>query len=553
MSITDIFLIIGGLGLLLFGMKMMSTGLEVVAGDSLQNILKRATSNRFLAVFVGIFATVCLTSSTAVTIITVGFVNSGLLNLTQSVGVIIGANVGTTFSAQLIAFKIDAIAPLFIFTGVVMYLFFNNRKVKNIGYVILGFGILFFSISVMGSPLKTLAKQPSFIAILTTFENPFLALFAGFVFTAIVQSSSATTGLLVTMHLSGIPMTFETSAFIILGTNIGTSTTTMIASIPANRNSKRAALFHIAYDIFGCMIFGTLIYTFPAILSWFEMTWAEKARQVAMFHTLYNVATMILLLPLIKWAVILLQKVIPQKESETIDDVYEKKLQYLVDEPEKYPAMANVNAAHLELCRMARIANTALTLALESFFEKDEDKAQKAMKIEKVVNFLYHQISYKLVKINNMPLSEIDSRKTSKMFKTLSDIERISDHAENIAEYTMIITEGNLKFSDTAIDELKVLGELVTQQITRSINTYENLDTEALPQIKSYERDVDKLAKDLSENHISRLKLGSCDPQSGVLFTDMIIDLERTADHAKNIALSIVLQTQKEGRSRGVM
>ena len=539
LALSDIFLIVGGLGLLLFGMKMMSTGLEVVAGDRLQNILKRATSNRFLAVFVGIIATICINSSTAVTIITVGFVNSGLINLTQSIGIIMGANVGTTFSAQLIAFKIDTIAPLFIFVGIVMHLFFKKRSIRNIGYIILGFGILFFSITVMGSPLKELAKQPAFNAMLATFENPFFALLAGFVFTAIIQSSSATMGLLVTMHLSGVPIPFETSAFIILGTNIGTSITTVIASLAANRDSKRAALFHITYDIIGSAVFGTLIFTFPAILSWFQETWTESARQVAMFHTLYNVATMVLLLPFIKWIAILMQKIVPLKEEE-FSKTHEKKLMYLDTGITKAPtAIASVNAAHLEICRMGKIANESFVLALESFFEKDEDKVKKTFELEKVVNFLNRKIASKLVEINNMILSASDAEKVGKMFKILSDIERIGDHAENIAEYALLIKEGNLKFSDVAIEELKLLGDKTVKQTVRAINVYEHQEESVLPQIKFFEKEIDKLSEDFTENHIERLKKSVCEPGSGVIFTDMIINLERIADHAKNIACSI--------------
>jgi len=313
----------GGLGLLLFGMKMLSSGLEIVAGDRLQTILKVSTANRFLAVLVGLIATICLNSSTAVTIITVGFVNSGLVNLTQAIGIIMGSNVGTTFSAQLIAFKIDKIAPLFIFIGIIMYLFFKKRKTKNIGYVILGLGVLLFGITVMGSPLKGFAQHPSFNAILSAFENPFLALLAGFIFTAIIQSSSATMGILVTMHLNEIPIPFRTSAFLILGTNIGTSITTLIASIPASRDSKRAALFHINYDIIGSLVFGTLILVFPGILSWFQAVWTEPARQVAMFHTLYNVATMVLLISFIKPIAAALQRIVPLKEDETVTVFYD--------------------------------------------------------------------------------------------------------------------------------------------------------------------------------------------------------------------------------------
>ncbi|MCL2560903.1 MAG: Na/Pi cotransporter family protein [Rikenellaceae bacterium] len=537
-SFGDIFLIVGGLGLLLFGMKMMSTGLEVVAGDRLQTILKRATSNRFLAVFVGIIATICINSSTATTIITVGFVNSGLLNLTQAIGVIMGANVGTTFSAQLIAFKIDTVAPLFIFIGIVMYLFFKKRNIKNIGYVILGFGILFFSITVMGSPLKELSKQPAFNAMLTTFENPFLALLAGFAFTAIIQSSSATMGLLVTMHLSGIPIPFVTSAYIILGTNIGTSITTVIASIPANRDSKRAATFHIMYDIIGCAVFGTLIFFVPAILGWFETTWAEKARQVAMFHTLYNVAVLVLLLPFIKYIAKLMQKIVPVKQDE-IDKLHGKKLMYLDADVTKMPAMAVVYAAHSEICRMGKIANESLNFSLEAFFEQNEDKVRKTFELEKTINFLNQQIAAKLVEVNNMRLSDSDAEKVGKMFKTLSDIERIGDHAENIAEYALLVKDRGLKFSDAAIEELKLLGNLTTEQILRTLNAYEQEDSSELKEIKYFEKEIDKLSVDFVENHIQRLKESSCDPKSGVIFTDMIIDLERTADHAKNIALSI--------------
>ena len=541
----DIFIIAGGMALLLFSMKIMSTGLELAAGDSLQSILKRATSNRFFAVIVGIVATIALTSSTAVTIITVGFVNSGLMTLLQSIGVIMGANVGTTFSAQLIAFRIDAYAPLFIFAGAIMYLFFKNKSVKNIGYVILGFGILFFSISVMSSPLRELARNPEFNAMLVSFDNPFLALLVGFAFTAIVQSSSATMGLLVTLHLSGVPLSFETSAFIVLGTNIGTSITTVIASLPANRDSKRAALFHISYDIIGCLVFGTLIFFFPYILGWFEATWTEKARQVAMFHTLYNVATLLLLLPFVKWIAVLMQKIVPLKEEEKCGKIHERKLLYLDMEIRQMPAFAAITAARQEVCRMGKIANENLALSLDSFFEVSENKAKRAFDNEKVINYLYHQISAKIIEINNMPLSSSDAEKIGKMLKVLSDIERIGDHAENIAEYTLLIKDNNLRMSEAGIEELKLLGNLTHNQTVRAINAYEKEETAELSQIKSFEKEIDKLSVEFSANHINRLKDRLCDPKSGAIFIDMITDLERSADHAKNIAFAVLSEKKR--------
>ena len=541
--LESIFLVAGGLGLLLFGMKMISTGLQIAAGDHLQAILKQATSNRFLAAIAGTIVTICLNSSTLVTIITVGFVNAGLLKLTQAIGVIMGANVGTTFSAQLIAFRIDPIAPLLILVGVVMHMFFKGRRVKNIGYIILGFGILLFSIQVMGAPLKEFAKHPSFNAMLTTFENPILALLAGFIFTAIIQSSSATMGLLITMHLGGVPIPFETSAFIILGTNIGTSITTLIASIPANRDSKRAAIFHITYDIIGSTVFGTLIFVFPSILGWFQATWEDSARQVAMFHTLYNVATLILLIPFVGWIAILMQKIVPVKENEN-NKTHERKLMYLDVQKSPTPAFATIHA-HLEVCRMGKIVNENLALSLESFFENDTDKSERVFENEKIVDFLTHKITSQLILINNMPLSDIEAEKIGVMFKTLTDLERIGDHAKNIAGYTLAMTEGNLKLDEIAVGELKTLGNLIITISVKALDAYERDDKSLIQQVKLLEKEVDALSKQFVENHIERLKTKDCEPKSGVIFTDMIIDLERSSDHAKNVAYAIIAESRR--------
>jgi len=543
-TLESVFLVVGGLGLFLFGMKMMSNGLELIAGDRLQGIIKRVTSNRFSAVAVGILATIAINSSTATTIMTVSFVNSGMMNLTQAIGVIMGANVGTTFSAQLIAFKIDQIAPLFIFIGIIMHLFFKKQSIKNVGYAVLGFGILFFGVTVMGGPLKGLANNPSFNTILTTFQNPILALLAGFIFTATIQSSSATMGILVTLHLSGVPIPFVTSAYIILGTNIGTSITTVIASIPANRDSKRAAIFHIMFDIIGSTLFGTLIFIFPGILGWFQSTWSEPARQVAMFHTLYNFATMFLFLPFVSQAAYMMQKIIPVKSDGSTTTTYEKRLMYLDEKTSQSPAVAVVNA-HQELCRMGRIAYENLTLAVDSFVNNDVDKAKKALKNEKIIDFLSHNIAIKLIWINNMALSGYEAARIGKMFQIVSDMERIGDHAENIAEYAIIVNENDLKFSDIAIEELEDLSGLTLALTAKAMDAYEQENVLLLPEINAMEQEIDRLSGEYTDNHIERLKIASCEPKSGVIFTDMITDLERSADHANNIAFSILLEGKK--------
>jgi len=547
-TFETIFLVAGGLGLFLFGMKIMSNGIEIAAGDRLQHILQKATSNRVLGVIVGILATIVINSSTATTIMTVSFVNSGLMNLTQAMGIILGANVGTTFSAQLIAFRIDTVAPLFIFIGIIMHLFLKKKSHKNVGYIILGFGILFFGVSVMGGPLTGLRHDPSFVAILTTFENPILAVLAGFVFTAVVQSSSASMGILVTMHLSGVPISFETSAYIILGTNIGTSITTVLASIPASRESKRAALFHIMFDIIGTTVFGTLIFVFPGILNWFTSTWTESARQVAMFHTLYNFATLFLILPFVGQVARLMEKIVPVKESAA-DTPYEKKLIYLDTQIVDTPSVV-VQNAHLELCRMLKIAEEELSLALEAFFETDIEKANKIFKIEKTINYLSRKISAKLVKINSTALSPTDAKKLGKMFRILYDIERIGDHAENIAEYAVLVRESDLTFPTDALEELKILGTAVTRLVAKVYATYEKSDASQKQAIKAMEAEVDRLALEFTGNHIERLKAESFEPRSGVVFTDMIIDLERSADHANNISASMQSRRKRRKKTR---
>jgi len=547
-TLVTAFLIMGGLGLFIFGMKMMSSGIELIAGDRMQSILQKATSNRFLAVFIGIFATIAINSSTAVTIMTVSFVNSGMLTLKQAIGVIMGANVGTTFSAQLVAFRIDTVAPLFIFVGVILYMFAKSRKVKNIGYVILGFGILFFGVTTMGTPLRDIGRNETFQQLLILFENPILAILAGFVFTAVVQSSSATMGLLVTMHLAGVPIPFHVSAFIVLGVNIGTSITTLIASIPANRDAKRAALFHIMFDIIGTLVFGTLIYISMhignthegPILGWFTETWYEPARQVAMFHTLYNFATMFLLLPFTKYAAKLMEIIIPVRESAN-EKINEKKLLYLDTKMQQTPSTAVYNA-ELELTRMGNIANQNLALAIDAFFEQDASKVKKTEKNESVIDYLNHRIAAKLVGINSMALSRVESEKIGKMFKVLTDIERIGDHAVNIANYLTQTQENGLALSPEAMEELKTLANKTVFIANESLLVFEQNQVEGITSIKKLEKELDQDAAQYIENHLTRLKEGLCKPESGVIFSDMIVDFERCADHAKNIAQAIALE-----------
>jgi phosphate:Na+ symporter len=330
-------------------------------------------------------------------------------------------------------------------------------------------------------------------------------------------------------------------AFILLGVNIGTSLTTVIASIPASRESKRAAFFHIMYDIIGSVIFGSLILFFPGILDWFTRTWqGNYAQQAAMFHTIYNVSTMLLLLPFVGKIAQLMQKIVPVIAEKSSPD-HEKKLVFLDTQISQAPSVSVLNA-HMEVCRMGQIANENFNMAIDSFFEKDDKKVKKIKENEKVIDFLNHKITAKLAEMNRMTLSPQDAINVSKMFIILSDIERIGDHAINIAEHTnVIVTEGR-NFSKTAVSELKSLTEATSLLITRSLDIFNKKDKESLAAVKAAEKKIDKNTIKYTKNHIERLKNGECEPSSGVMFTAVINDLERCADHAKNIAFSVSLE-----------
>lgn len=529
----QLFMVFGGLGLFLFGIRIMSDGLKNLAGDRMRSILEKATSNRFLGVLVGAFVTAVIQSSTAATVMVVGFVNASLLTLAQAIGVIMGANVGTTLTAQLIAFRIDPFAPLFIFIGMILFLFFKNRRTKKIGYIILGIGILFFGISVMGAPLKELSNTAGFHAMLTLFKNPILALLTGTILTGIIQSSTAVTSIIVTLYLSGIDLDFQTAAFIVLGCNIGTSFTAMIAAIPANRESKRVALFHIMYNVIGCIVFGSLLLIFPQILEWFQSTWDKGERQIAMFHTLYNVLIVFFLVWFVKQFTWLVNFIIPHRESENVN---KPTLQYLNDNIMQIPAVA-VAQAHREICRMGVMASESLKLSLEAFFEDNLEKAHKTLEMEKAVDYLSHEITEWLVKIRNLSLMDSEIIKMNIMFRAVSDIERISDHAENIAEYAI---NNEFVMTPTAIEELKLLGKATVIVSSLVLNNFDMADKSKYLEVEALEQKVDDLAKEYIENHIQRLQKDECSPRGGVVFVDMIHDLERCSDHAYNIAESIL-------------
>ncbi|MCL2420613.1 MAG: Na/Pi cotransporter family protein [Defluviitaleaceae bacterium] len=528
-TVQNIFLVFGGLGLFLYGMKMMIDGLEEMAGNRMRTVVERATSNRFFGIGVGALVTVIIQSSTATSVMVVGFINAGLMSLSQAISLIIGAHIGTTLTAHIFAFRVDEIAPLFIFFGLALYLFMKNKKAKDAGFIILSIGILFFGLAVMGDPLREFAHTPQFQALLTTFENPFLAVLSGFIFTALIQSSTAATGILITLYLQGVELDFATAVYLIMGISIGTTVTALIASLAGRRESKRLALANLIYISIGCAIFGTLISIFPGILLWFQSTWTEGARQLAMFYTFFKAGLTLLFLPFVSHLAALIYRIMPKRKSAD-----SKELLYIKSDTEQTPAMA-IDQSFDELGHMGKMVLENMELALEAFYEGDDDKADMVIETEASINYLNRQITTLLGELENVE-SVADMKKISTLMYIASDLERIGDHAENISEYNIRNKENEMRLSPRALKELKVLSHAVITMITLMVGLFDTLAEEKLEQIYLLERKIDDLSKEYIENHINRLKHEKTDPRGGVIFINMVTNLERCADHANNIA-----------------
>ena len=420
----------GGLGMFLFGMKLMSDNLEKIAGSKLRNMLNLITKNRFLAVAVGTLFTALIQSSSATTVMVVGFVNAGLMNLMQATGVIMGANIGTTITAWLVSVSIPLkeLAPMILFVGVVFVFFLQKQRTKTTGMILVGFGLLFIGMSAMSSAMKPLREMESFTNILASFENPFLGVMAGAILTGIIQSSSASMGILIAMAGQGL-IDLQSAVFIVLGFNIGTCITAILSVIGANKTAKRAAIIHLMFNIIGSVIFIFLIKILP-IVPWVKSFAASTEIQLAYFHTIFNISMTLLLLPFAGFLVYLSKKIIrgedPKKE--------EMKLKYLEDHMFATPTVLTAQIG-LEVDRMSNLAKKNIHDSITAFKTEDKALINVVYDREQVIDFLNHEISEYLVKANLLGLSENDSEYISRLFHVVSDIERIGDHAENIAEF----------------------------------------------------------------------------------------------------------------------
>ncbi|BEP28718.1 Na/Pi cotransporter family protein [Helicovermis profundi] len=533
--------VFGGLGLFLYGMTLMSEGLEKAAGNKLKQIIEALTRNRIVAVVVGAAVTMVVQSSSATTVMVVGFVNAGIMNLTQAIGIIMGANIGTTVTAQLVSINLTALAPVTIGIGVVIKLFSKNSSLKKYADIFIGFGILFLGMDTMKHAMKPLREYEGFTTLLTSFGSgrlidTALAIFTGFAITAIVQSSSATTGILVALAGSGLLNIY--AAFpILLGTNIGTCVTAMISSIGASKTAKRAALMHLLFNVMGTLIFIILL-AGPTIklVTYLD---SNSARQLANAHTIFNIANTLLLLPFAGLIVKMVEKIIPETEEEEIEEI--KGIKYLDDRILETPSIALLQVTK-EILHMGNLAKLSYANAMNSFMNNDIKLAKETFKIEEVINLMEREITEYLVKLSNTSVSQNSRERIDGLFSTINDIERVGDHADNIAELSIEKGEKFLAFSDSAIEELKDMSEKTILSFSDSLTCLKEADIKLAQKIIEREGEIDVLEKTLRKKHIKRLSERKCQANSGVIFLDIISNLERIGDHASNIAYAVIYE-----------
>ena len=535
----NVFLLLGGIGLFLFGINYMGKGLEQAAGDNLRVWLEKLTTSPLKAVLVGALATAAIQSSGATMVMAVGFVNAQMMTLSQALYIMLGASIGTTITAQIIALDIDPWAPLILFIGLLLAQFIKNRTAKKIGAIVLGFGILFVGINLMGDAVKAMELGGLVASFLHNVHNPVLSLLFGAAFTLVIQSSSASVGILQVIVASslGASMGLEEVVYMIMGMNVGAVAPLVLSALSGNRLSKRAAASQTAIKLLSAISFSILMLIFPAIIAFVKnLSPNDVSRQVANFHTIYNSVSAVLMFPLIKPVAKLAEKLMPDSPE---DEFYSRKLLYCSNDVSKSPAIM-ITQAHKEIMRFADICRANLHTALESFFDRDEDKAEAVIEREKTINFLNHEINSYLVSLYGKGLHESDVSRVSTMLSVASDLERIGDLAENIAEYTQIAASNKAKFSPAALDDLGEMAEKVEYMVDLSMKAYDKEDRELLAEARAVEEQVDAMQEEKTENHIERLKAEICDPRGGVVYTDMVSDLERISDHATNIAEGIL-------------
>lgn len=535
MHITNIISLLGGLGLFLFGMKYMSDGLNQVAGNKMQALLEKLTRNRFKGFLLGVVVTAVIQSSSATTVMLMGFLNAGIMDLAQATGVIIGANIGTTITAVLIAIDVSAIAPFCIFIGTVMALFCKKQTQKYIGQVVLGFGVLFFGLKYMSGAdamgvLKTSAAFQTFI---TKANNPILGLVIGFIMCSVLQSSSASIGVLQALAMTSaslMPMKF--AIFLIIGINVGSAMPLFLSAIGAKTNAKRAAVIYFIFDFVGMLIFTPIALIFPQYMEWITTLSDNGSVQVAIAHIIFKVVTAFVMLPFIKWVVKLSEIIIKPKEHDT-------RLRFeFIDKKVSNNPIATAMQIGSEVERMARIVRNNFVIACEGFLVMDNSRQRELEENEELINWLNHNISDFMVTVTSKEMPGAVSEYIGKLFHVITDLERIGDHAQNIMNRVSTAKDDDLGFTETGIAEFKEIYEIDLELLDRALGAFLNkhLTDDEEHQLHYLEDTIDYLTLTAQDNHVQRLREKKCHTSSGVIYTKALQDLERVGDHSYNIA-----------------
>ena len=537
MSSTNILGLLGGLALFLYGMQMMSAGLESVAGNKMKSILEKLTSNRFLGIIVGAIITAVIQSSSATTVMVVGFVNSGMMTLNQAVWIIMGANIGTTITGQLIALDVGAIAPLIAFIGVALVMFAKNQRVQYIGEIVAGLGILFVGMNMMSSAMIPFRDYPPFINLMTRFSNPLVGIVAGMIFTAIIQSSSASVGILQALALSGV-ISFHDAAFVLFGQNIGTCITAILASIGTERSAKRTTIIHLSFNIIGTILFTVVCLIFPVTDVVVKFSGTSITRQIANMHTLFNITTSVLLIPFGNYLARFATFVLPEKASEK---EYYKHLKYIKSVDTSVDAnfgtsAINMENLHNEIERMLNMVKINVEASFQAFLAGKSTTLSDVEKREDYIDYLNKEISRAAAKMMVHETNEKASKNIRSYLDMTSNIERIGDHAVNICDYTKRIEENHIEFSAGSRREMQQMRE-ICEKMFKVVKKKPEEDTQKwLDDVHNFENYIDKKTEEFYQNHLDRIQRGECNDEACIIFSEMLTDFERIGDHTWNVA-----------------
>ncbi len=543
--------LMGGLGLFLYGMRLMSDSLEQAAGARMRAILEFFTKTPLRGILVGTLFTAVIQSSSACTVMVVSFVNSGLMDLYQAAGVIMGANIGTTVTSQLISFNLSALAPAIVMAGIILVMISKKVKVQRVGEVLLGFGILFMGLNTMSSSMAVLRESPQVVEIMGSLNGHFAALIVGLVVTAVLQSSSATVGIVLLLANQGL-LDMRICFFIILGCNIGACVSALLAGLNGKRDAKRAAMIHLLFNILGTIImYVALTVALEPITHFIEfVSGSNPGREVANAHTLIKIVEVLILAPFIKQIVKMTGWVVRGKE-ETEEEGFH--LQYIGEKSVYSPTTAVFDAIR-EMERMGHMAISNLERAMNALVTLDEQEIEQVYQVERQIDYLNHEITSYLVKVNGTTLPADDAKSIGGLFHVVNDIERIGDHAENIADAAEARMKQNISFSESAKRELSSMLDMVIKITTYALDMFSSNNQEHMQEILDLEDQVDETERELQESHIQRLTRGECTASAGMMFSDIISGLERVSDHATNIAFSLLdddpIEQQKEERAK---